>query len=293
MVSDRDGLAQVPPFPISPGMAANASFFGDPVWGDRYFQEENRSKDFGDRWRVAHEQWHPKSWRDAVIVDVGCGPGNLYATLGADSHLSPNNFSPKILIGVDVSAGALHHAKGLGYVPLLADAHQLPLRDRCADIVWANALLHHCDDMAVVLAEAARLVRPGGLLITDMDPQRSAWNYQGLGRWLYRNRFWMYRLMRSPSYKSPETRAGRLATEIHNRQPGMGVDLSLYAQVLPDLGFDYQVYPHNHFVDASLFDGNLGRAPFKMRLGQWLSGINPKEASAGLSVMCVAQRRLG
>lgn len=39
--------------------------------------------------------------------------------------------------------------------------------------------------MNKVLVEAARLVRPGGLLISDHDPQRSAWNWKGLGMLLY------------------------------------------------------------------------------------------------------------
>ncbi|GAX44085.1 type 11 methyltransferase [Tolypothrix sp. NIES-4075] len=53
-----------------------------------------------------------------------------------------------------------------------------------ADIVVANATVNHCDDMGRILREAARLVRPGGLLFTDQDPQRSAWNFKGFGLFL-------------------------------------------------------------------------------------------------------------
>ena len=67
-------------------------------------------KVFGDRWQAAHEQWHPQAWGDAVGVDLGCGPGNLYATLG-HSRGSGTVPKPKILIGVDVSEGALQKAK--------------------------------------------------------------------------------------------------------------------------------------------------------------------------------------
>jgi SAM-dependent methyltransferase len=56
-----------------------------------------------------------------------------------------------------------------------------PFVDAFADLVVLNATLHHCDDMAKVLAEAARLVRPGGMLVTDNDPQVTAWNWKGLG----------------------------------------------------------------------------------------------------------------
>ena len=88
-----------------------------------------------------------------MVVDIGCGPGNVHASLKC---------SPQLLIGVDVSANALAMAERLGYTPLLADAHALPLVDQFADYVVLNATLHHCDDMTRVLAEAARLVRPGG-----------------------------------------------------------------------------------------------------------------------------------
>ena len=32
------------------------------------------------------------------------------------------------------------------------------------------------------LREAGRLVRPGGMLVTDHDPQRSGWDYRGVAR---------------------------------------------------------------------------------------------------------------
>ena len=43
----------------------------------------------------------------------------------------------------------------------------MPLRSGIADLVAINATVHHCDDMRAVIAESARLVAPGGLLVTD------------------------------------------------------------------------------------------------------------------------------
>ena len=221
------------------------------------------------------------SWDDKVVVDVGCGPGNLYASVGG---------SPRALIGVDISRGALEMAMQLGYTPLLADAHNIPLVSGFADIVIVNAVLHHCDDMAKVLVEAARLVRPGGLLITDEDPQQSAGYQKGLGLLVQKAR------VRIPMYwsiTSAKKGTRRLATETHNRQPGDGVTPELYYKSLEPLGFTLKLYPHNHDVGPELLQGDYGRSSWIYRLEQRLSGIDPDSPEAASSVMCIATRSGG
>jgi SAM-dependent methyltransferase len=261
----------------SPGMLANASFFGDPEFGLKYFQLENSSRAFGQRWQAAIGNWD-----DKIVIDIGCGPGNLYAAVGG---------SPRSILGVDISHGALVHAQQLGYTPLLADAHDLPLRDGCADIVTLNAVLHHCDDMATVLAEAARLVRPGGLLITDEDPLVNTVKYRGLA-WLVqraRELLPMYWLPgRAKVYKTPYEQAWRLATEIHNSQPGDGVTPALYLNTLEPLGFEVELYPHYHNVGSELFRGNPGRLGFKDNLIRLLAGSNAPPPPQ--SICCIARK---
>lgn len=278
-IQDGIAIACLPNFSL--GMLANAYFFGHETWGEKYLRTENRSAEFCDRWQAALRRWQPQGWDGKVVIDLACGPGNLYAALGGN---------PETLIGVDISWGALQKARDLGYMPILADAHDVPLKSGIADVVVANAALHHCDDPGRLLAEAARLVRPGGVLITDMDPQKGAWNFKGLGLALYQARFALYRLLCSPAYKCPEERIGRLLTELHNQQPGAGIECDLFQTVLEPLAFDYQVYPHNHFIGAALLEGEAKLAPLKWRLGQRLSGIDPNSDEAALSMMCVAQK---
>jgi 2-polyprenyl-6-hydroxyphenyl methylase/3-demethylubiquinone-9 3-methyltransferase len=43
----------------------------------------------------------------------------------------------------------------------------VPLADGCADVVVAGEVLEHVDDDVAVLAECARLLRPGGTLVLD------------------------------------------------------------------------------------------------------------------------------
>jgi SAM-dependent methyltransferase len=273
---DKDDLptCQIPSF--SPSMLANSYFFGHPIWGKEYFETSHRHDRFRERWQAA-----TGSWDNKVVVDIGCGPGNLYATLGG---------SPKAIVGVDISPGALKMAQQAGYTPLLADAQHLPLVDRCADLVVANATIHHCDDMARVLAEAARIVKEGGLLVTDKDAQGTALNLRGLGLLLRDARFFVYRMIRSKYYLSVEYRQARQATETHNQNPGDGISPELYYQVLEPLGFEVQLFPHNHDLGREVLAGKIGKMSWKRRLAQRLSGIDPDTPAAAQSIMCIAKR---
>ncbi len=259
-------------------MLANASFFSDPELGSKYFKSENSTQEFGNRWQAAIGNWD-----DKIVVDIGCGLGNVYAAVGG---------APQEMVGVDISYGALVHAAKIGYTPLLADAHDLPLVDGCADIVTLNAVLHHCDDMARVLDRAARLVRPGGLLITDEDPLCHPATYEGVA-WLVteaRNRFPMYWLPgRASIYRSPHEQAWRLATEIHNCKPGDGVTPALYLDTLEPLGFEVELYPHYYNVGDELFQGNPGKLGFKDSLIKLLAGQNAPQAPQ--SIACIARKR--
>ncbi len=266
-------ICSIPNF--TPAMVANRTYFDSSEWAKGYFDACHRDAAFEGCWRAAMG-----SWDDKIVVDIGCGPGNLYATLGG---------SPRLLIGVDISRNALEMARKIGYTPILADAHNLPFIDNFADIVTLNATIHHCEDMPRVLAEAARLVRPGGLLITDHDPQHTAWNFQGVGMALYKIRVPIYRLMTGNSFMTKEEHTAMIASEIHH-QPGKGVTADLYHQTLEPLGFKVQLYPHNHTVGSEVLQGNYGRSNNKYRFGQWLSGINPNSRAAALSLMCIAKR---
>jgi ubiquinone/menaquinone biosynthesis C-methylase UbiE len=196
------------------------------------------------------------------------------------------------LIGVDVAATSLEMAQEIGYIPLQADAHDLPLVSEFADIVVLNATLHHCSDMAQVLAEAARLVRPGGLLVIDHDPQQYAWNYQGIGLLMYRIRHFIYRYCLPNLDMEKEERIHALETETHHR-PGEGVTAEFFSKNLLPLGFSINLYPHNMMAGAEVLEGEMGDPPhWRYRLGQRLSGLNPRLPEAALTLMCVAQRPL-
>jgi SAM-dependent methyltransferase len=259
----------------SPALEANAYYFGHPEWAKNYFDACHRDDAFKSRWLAA-----TGSWDDKIVVDIGCGPGNVYATVGG---------SPKLLIGVDVSRGGLEMAQKIGYTPLLADAQNLPLISGFADIVAVNATLHHCDNMEKTLSEAARLVRPGGVLVTDHDLQLSAWNFKGIALLMWKLRLPLYRMMKRGGHSTADEQTWGLATEAHHN-PRDGMTPEFYHKILEPMGFTVNVYPHNHTVGAEVFQGNYGRSVRKYRVAQRLSGLNPDSPLAALSLMCVAKK---
>jgi ubiquinone/menaquinone biosynthesis C-methylase UbiE len=279
------GVLAAPIATWTKGMKANRDFFNRVDWALQYIRDENSGENFRSRYQAAIAQWDRSGWDSKIVVDVGCGPGNVWTAVGGQ---------PRLMIGVDIAANALKMARQVGYVPLLADAQNLPLIDQCADVVVANATLHHCDDMARVLAEAARLVKPGGLLITDQDPQMTAWQFRGWGFWFHHAKysplFPLYRQLVGRPLGSWNQQMARFHTEIHNQFPGDGVRLDLYRQVLAPLGFEYQLFPHNHTLGAAVLQGEWGVAPRLIRSAQWLSGMDSTKIESAQSVMCVARR---
>ena len=98
----------------------------------------------------------PPARPDAVLVDLGCGGGLLAPHVSGYRH-----------IGIDLVESALGHAAAHGVVPVRADVARLPLADGCADVVSAGEILEHITDLSTVVAEACRVLRPGGTLVLD------------------------------------------------------------------------------------------------------------------------------
>lgn len=108
--------------------------------------------------------------RDARILDYGCGYGRLTAQLAESGHRN--------VYGVDPSRAMIE--RGRREFPGLELAHQAAVRLPCEDGSYDAALLFvvlNCvpGDAAqqAILAELARLVRPGGVLYLSDVPLQS------------------------------------------------------------------------------------------------------------------------
>jgi 2-polyprenyl-6-hydroxyphenyl methylase/3-demethylubiquinone-9 3-methyltransferase len=114
-------------------------------------------------WLAASRAEHvpPAAGPSAVLVDLACG-GGLMAP-----HVARLGYRH---IGVDLGAAGLRVARSHGVAPVRGSVLAVPLADRCADVVIAGEVLEHVVDDGQVIAECARLLKPGGTLVIDALP---------------------------------------------------------------------------------------------------------------------------
>lgn len=129
------------------------------------------------------------------VVDLGTGSGRMLTLLGKRARMA---------VGLDLSQQMLNIARrnvaqaGLDKVELRhGDIFATRLPSQSADLVVVHQVLHYLTDPAAAVAEAARLVEPGGrLLIVDFAPhdherlraehqhRRLGFSDEEIGRWL-------------------------------------------------------------------------------------------------------------
>jgi SAM-dependent methyltransferase len=85
------------------------------------------------------------------VLDLGCGVGHSYELL-----------APRETVGVDLDAGAL---AGQARETVVADMRDLPFPDHSFGSVLAVQSIEHVREADEVLAEAARVLEPGGVTV--------------------------------------------------------------------------------------------------------------------------------
>jgi SAM-dependent methyltransferase len=108
------------------------------------------------------------------VADIGCGEGYLTLEMARWA---------RHVTGVDRSDDVLERAKGLSQRRQVVnvtwkkgDLLRLPLRDESMDLAVFSQSLRHATDAERTLAEASRVLRPGGrVLILDLRHHDQAW----------------------------------------------------------------------------------------------------------------------
>jgi SAM-dependent methyltransferase len=118
------------------------------------------------------------------VADIGCGDGYLTVEMARWA---------KNVYGIDRSDEVLERARALAAKRHLGnvqwrkgDLANLPLRDEAVDLALMSQALHHAQDPEEAVAEAVRVLKPGGkLLILDLRKHDQKWVTSRLGdRWL-------------------------------------------------------------------------------------------------------------
>ena len=108
------------------------------------------------------------------VADIGCGEGYLAIEMAEWA---------RSVTGIDRSDDVLERAKNLAARRRVSniewkkgDLARLPLREAAVDLALLSQSLHHASEPERALADAARIVRPGGrMLVMDLKQHDQAW----------------------------------------------------------------------------------------------------------------------
>jgi cyclopropane fatty-acyl-phospholipid synthase-like methyltransferase len=157
--------------------ADEAGIYYDTNYGnfDTELYSEIRREAFGEdigqnSWVTADEQDRFLSWLDLspgkVLLDVACGAGGPALRIAAKTGCS--------VVGIDVHKQAVSTACSLAAQRGLAERAEfrstdatkpLPFSDASFDAITCIDAINHFSDRPRVIAEWARLLKPGGLLL--------------------------------------------------------------------------------------------------------------------------------
>ncbi|WP_339489508.1 malonyl-ACP O-methyltransferase BioC [Pseudomonas sp. EL_65y_Pfl2_R95] len=121
-------------------------------------------------------------------LDLGCGTGYFSRALAG-------RFTETQGIALDIAEGMLQHARPQGGAEqfIAGDAERLPLRAESCDLIFSSLALQWCESFSSVLAEAQRVLRPGGVLafsslcVGTLQELRDSW--RAVDGFVHVNRF--------------------------------------------------------------------------------------------------------
>jgi len=135
------------------------------LWAERYDSDDNKTRDLDARCLMEAKL----ELTDRNVVEFGAGTGKNTAFLARHADR---------VLAMDLSPGMLDQARSrqLGaHVQFLEHdvTKTWPIRKGSVDFVIGNLVLEHIEVLAPVINEAARVLRPGGLLyLAELHPFR-------------------------------------------------------------------------------------------------------------------------
>ena len=103
----------------------------------------------------------------ARMLDIGCGTGGVLRGLARQGFT----------VGVDRAEVALRFCREKGFTAVvLGSAFELPFARASFDVCTMMDVLEHVDDEQALLAEARRVLRPGGALLVSVPAFAALWS---------------------------------------------------------------------------------------------------------------------
>ncbi len=104
-----------------------------------------------------------------LLLDLGTGTGRILEIMAPYVRKAIGfDLSREMLA---VARSNLENAAVANCTVRHSDIQSISMNDQCADVITIHQVLHYCDNPEKVVAEAARLLKPGGqLLIVDFLP---------------------------------------------------------------------------------------------------------------------------
>lgn len=99
--------------------------------------------------------------REDHVVDVGCGPGTA-AREAARRGARVTGVDPALVM-LRLAWLLTHRRANITWLPGVAE--NLPLAEGSATVLWSIATVHHWSDVGEGLAQARRVLAPGGRLL--------------------------------------------------------------------------------------------------------------------------------
>jgi len=131
--------------------------------GAAHFYEKVVTKYLEQSYKNIAEKIGQTIKEDSRILEIGCGTGKLLIEILKKMEINA-------IIGLDISKAMIGISRKnlvksymYGFTGLiLADAHKIPLRDACIDLIVSTGTLHHIRKPRVLFEECARILRENG-----------------------------------------------------------------------------------------------------------------------------------
>jgi SAM-dependent methyltransferase len=187
--------------------------------------------------------------RKGPFLDMGCGTGNILRLLDPKRDQA---------LGVDISVEMLKRARKTGFNCLRANNYRTPFKDETFAMISTFSVVHHMADLEMFFKEIFRILKKGGILYTDWDPNPIVLDLKDRHKLYKKAAALMKRSLRrdcNKHYKSSEVNIEDADYHVHHARDS-GYNMDNLESIWSRIGFG-KVGLYYHSNTSSIFDKRL------------------------------------